>query len=157
MSDLSHDEIQELLGAYALDAVDDRERAVIESHLDTCESCRLELEDHRGLAENAEATRGANVPVGERRSQWSVQEDRCRPRATTHSPEFARRHDAHAHSARRSFAQGEIRFNELQAGMERVELLERAQLATTDPTAIVTTLHTPYLFSGVHHLEHVGV
>lgn len=41
------------------------------------------------------------------------------------------------------FAQGDIRFNELEAGMERVELLERAQLATTDPLAIVTTLRTP--------------
>jgi len=41
------------------------------------------------------------------------------------------------------FTQGEIRFNELETRMERIVLLERAQLATTDPAAIVTTLRTP--------------
>ena len=52
MSDeLSHGEIQELLGAYALGAVDERERALIEAHRETCESCRSELDEHRRLAE----------------------------------------------------------------------------------------------------------
>ncbi|MHB1533433.1 MAG: anti-sigma factor family protein [Acidimicrobiales bacterium] len=45
--DLSHGDIQELLGAYCLDAVDERERATVEAHLKVCESCRSELDDHR--------------------------------------------------------------------------------------------------------------
>lgn len=46
----SHEEIQELLGAYALDAVDDDERAVVDEHLLTCLRCRAEVADHRETA-----------------------------------------------------------------------------------------------------------
>ena len=46
----SHDEIQELLGAYALDAVDDDERAEIEDHLRDCARCRAEVAEHRETA-----------------------------------------------------------------------------------------------------------
>ena len=144
MNDLSHDEIQELLGAYALDAVDDRERAIIESHLETCESCRVELEDHRRLAEtmrrhaerisplasaeaNGASRTSGGVPGPRRVHRWGI------PVAMTIVLILLGG----------LFAQGGIRFNELEAGMERVELLERAQLAMTDPAAIVTTLRTP--------------
>jgi Anti-sigma-K factor rskA/Putative zinc-finger len=50
MSGLSHSEIQELLGAFALDAVDDDERDVIEAHLAGCPRCRAEVEGHRETA-----------------------------------------------------------------------------------------------------------
>lgn len=43
-------EIEELLGAYALDAVDPDERALMEDHLATCPRCRAELADHREVA-----------------------------------------------------------------------------------------------------------
>jgi hypothetical protein len=47
---LSHHDIQELLGAFALDAVDDDERDVIEAHLAGCPRCRAEVEGHRETA-----------------------------------------------------------------------------------------------------------
>ncbi|MEW6472935.1 MAG: anti-sigma factor [Actinomycetota bacterium] len=48
--DFSHQDIQELLGAFALDAVDDDERDVIEAHLAGCPRCRAEVEGHRETA-----------------------------------------------------------------------------------------------------------
>jgi anti-sigma factor RsiW len=45
-----HAELQELLGAYALDAVAPDEAAAIERHLPTCPRCRNELTDHREVA-----------------------------------------------------------------------------------------------------------
>jgi len=47
---LSHREIQQLLGAYALDAVDDDERDAIELHLATCPRCRAEVMEDREVA-----------------------------------------------------------------------------------------------------------
>jgi hypothetical protein len=47
---MNHDEITDLLGAYALDAVDDDERAVVEEHLATCSRCRAEVQEHREVA-----------------------------------------------------------------------------------------------------------
>jgi anti-sigma-K factor RskA len=46
----SHDEIQEVLGAYALDAVDPDERSEIEDHLRDCARCRAEVAEHRETA-----------------------------------------------------------------------------------------------------------
>jgi anti-sigma factor RsiW len=46
----THHDIQELLGAFALDAVDDDERDVIEAHLAGCPRCRSEVEGHRETA-----------------------------------------------------------------------------------------------------------
>ena len=45
-----HDEYTELLGAYALDAVDPDERDRIERHLLGCPRCRAEVEEHREVA-----------------------------------------------------------------------------------------------------------
>jgi anti-sigma factor RsiW len=47
---MSHDEIAELLGAYALDAVEPEEAAVIEAHLVECPRCAAELGQHREVA-----------------------------------------------------------------------------------------------------------
>lgn len=47
---MTHDEIIELLGAYALDAVDDTERAAVEEHLPVCPRCRSEVEEYREVA-----------------------------------------------------------------------------------------------------------
>ena len=46
----THHDIQELLGAFALDAVDDDERDVIQAHLASCPRCRAEVEGHRETA-----------------------------------------------------------------------------------------------------------
>ena len=52
MSDanFTHHDIQELLGAFALDAVDDVERDVIEGHLAGCPRCRAEVAGYRETA-----------------------------------------------------------------------------------------------------------
>ena len=46
----AHAELQELLGAYALDAVEPEEAVVLELHLLTCPRCRTELTEHREVA-----------------------------------------------------------------------------------------------------------
>jgi anti-sigma factor RsiW len=47
---LDHAAIEELLGAYALDAVEPDERDQIEAHLTTCPRCRAEVAEHREVA-----------------------------------------------------------------------------------------------------------
>jgi anti-sigma-K factor RskA len=54
-----HQEFEELLGAYALDAVDTEERDLIEQHIQTCPRCRLEVSEHKeaiGLLTRAETS-----------------------------------------------------------------------------------------------------
>jgi hypothetical protein len=60
---MNHDEIADLLGAYALDAVDDDERAEIEAHLVDCARCRAEVNEHREVA-TLLAHSGADAPEG---------------------------------------------------------------------------------------------
>jgi hypothetical protein len=45
-----HDEFTDVLGAYALDAVDPLERELIEDHLRTCAFCATEVREHREIA-----------------------------------------------------------------------------------------------------------
>src|SRR3954463_3365764 len=47
MSDI---EIHHLGAAYALDALDDRERAAYEAHFTTCEICRIDVGEYRAAA-----------------------------------------------------------------------------------------------------------
>ena len=47
---LSHTEIEELLGAYALDAVEPETAAAIEAHLDECVRCSIEVAQHHEVA-----------------------------------------------------------------------------------------------------------
>jgi anti-sigma factor RsiW len=61
--DLSHREIEELLGAYALDAVDGPERDVVERHLQVCPRCRAEVAEHREVAAHLAHT-GGPAPAG---------------------------------------------------------------------------------------------
>ena len=48
---MRHDEIIELLGAYALDAVDPKEAVEVEAHLETCAECRSELDSYGAVTE----------------------------------------------------------------------------------------------------------
>ena len=50
MPELSHDEIAEFLGAYALDALDPEQVAMVEIHIAECPRCADEVEEHRGVA-----------------------------------------------------------------------------------------------------------
>jgi len=47
---VTHDEIEEMLGVYALDALDADERQEVEDHLASCPRCRAELAAHREVA-----------------------------------------------------------------------------------------------------------
>ena len=60
---MTHDDIQELLGAYALDAVDDTEAEAVELHLRSCPRCQAEVEAHRETASWL-AHGGAPAPDG---------------------------------------------------------------------------------------------
>ncbi len=60
---LQHDEIRQLLGAFALDAVEPDEAAAIEAHLATCPRCRDEVREHREVAALL-AYAGTTAPEG---------------------------------------------------------------------------------------------
>jgi anti-sigma factor RsiW len=47
---MTHDEVSELLGAFALDAVEHDEYEEIEAHLAECPRCRAEVDAHRVVA-----------------------------------------------------------------------------------------------------------
>jgi hypothetical protein len=59
----THDEIIDLLGAYALDAVDDDERVVVRDHLAGCARCRAEVQEHQEVATFL-AHGGGDAPAG---------------------------------------------------------------------------------------------
>ena len=60
---MSHPEIEELLGAFALDAVDPGEGEAIELHLRDCPRCQAEVASHREVAASM-AHVGAAAPDG---------------------------------------------------------------------------------------------
>ena len=60
---MTHAEIEELLGAYALDAVDQDDREAVESHLVECPRCSSEVASHREVAA-ALAHAGSPAPDG---------------------------------------------------------------------------------------------
>ena len=57
----SHEEVEDLLGAFALDAVDEDERLAVEVHLRDCPRCREEVRQHREAAAQM-AFAGAPAP-----------------------------------------------------------------------------------------------
>lgn len=61
--ELTHSDIQDLLGVYALDAVDREEGDLIEVHLRECPRCRAEVADHREVAASL-AHVGSSAPPG---------------------------------------------------------------------------------------------
>lgn len=63
MTTYRHEEIEELLGAYALHAVDVDEAEVVERHLEGCPRCRSEVAGHRGVASMLAST-GGDAPDG---------------------------------------------------------------------------------------------
>ena len=58
-----HEELQQLLGAYAVDAVDADEAAAIEAHLGECPRCRAEVAELREVAALLSHS-GADAPQG---------------------------------------------------------------------------------------------
>jgi anti-sigma-K factor RskA len=62
-TELGHRELEELLGAYALDALDADETDEVERHLPSCARCRGEVEEYREVAALLAHT-GAAAPEG---------------------------------------------------------------------------------------------
>jgi hypothetical protein len=50
MTGMSHDEIIELTGAYALDALDGDEAAIVAAHIAECPRCAAEVQEHQEVA-----------------------------------------------------------------------------------------------------------
>jgi len=63
MSTLGHPDVQELLGAYALDALDPTEADAVDLHLRECPRCRAEVEEYRETAAML-AYGGIDAPPG---------------------------------------------------------------------------------------------
>ena len=78
---MSHEQASELLGAYALDAVEGEELAELERHLDECPRCRAELDSLREVA-GALGTGVETVPEG----LWSSIAGRLPERAHDETP-----------------------------------------------------------------------
>jgi hypothetical protein len=60
---MTHEQMAEMLGAYALHAVEPAEAEVIETHLETCPRCRAEVAEHREVAALLGNT-GGDAPEG---------------------------------------------------------------------------------------------
>src|SRR3954452_7912184 len=60
---MTHEQVQELLGAYAIDAVDGDEAQDIDAHLTECPRCRADVGDLREVAALL-AHSGADAPDG---------------------------------------------------------------------------------------------
>jgi hypothetical protein len=81
-----HSEIQELLGAYALDAVDSDEAALVERHLADCPECRAELVQHREVMALMGDVRTPPPPGVWDRILTGLQERPSSPRAARPEP-----------------------------------------------------------------------
>jgi hypothetical protein len=62
VSELTHDEIRELLGAFALDAVDQHEAAEVRAHLAVCPACAAEVDEHHEIT-GMLANSGGDAPA----------------------------------------------------------------------------------------------
>jgi anti-sigma-K factor RskA len=82
---MTHTEAEELLASFALDAVDEDERQLVEDHLAQCPRCRAELDAHREVA----AALGNSVePVPE--GLWSAIATRLPERGDEERPPMPR-------------------------------------------------------------------
>ena len=83
---MMHEQIEELLGAYALDATEPGERREIEAHLAGCPRCRAEVSAHQDMAALLWSA-GTEAPVGIwEKIAISIAEDRPRPSTSPPAP-----------------------------------------------------------------------
>lgn len=61
---MTHDDAQQLLGAYALDSTNEEEREQVEAHLVGCAICQAEVATHRELAAMMAVAPGSEPPAG---------------------------------------------------------------------------------------------
>ena len=61
---MTHDEAEQLLGAYALDATSVEEREQVEAHLAGCPRCQAEVASHREVTAMLAVGLGGEAPAG---------------------------------------------------------------------------------------------
>jgi hypothetical protein len=158
MSDERHDAIRELLGVYALDAVDEREAELVEAHLATCVECSTEVAHHHEVAAML-ANTGGEAPS----HLWHRIEARLRPTPESTTPAIVELDARHAGRHRLATSDGqrggalrwvasiaavivlggfiaevvnlEGRVNQLQGASAQAEVTRAAQTAIRDPAA----------------------
>jgi anti-sigma-K factor RskA len=157
MSTMSHEEASELLGAYALDAVEPDEHDALEEHLATCPRCRAELDSLREVA-GFMGTSVEPLPDG----LWSSIANRLPPRGDEEPPpmpqlvleprepaEQPRRHGATRVAmatmgalAVAAAAVAVVLGVDLVQADNQVSSLQ-TQMATHPPQSVAQALHTP--------------
>jgi anti-sigma factor RsiW len=160
----THDDIAELLGVYALNAVDDDERDAIERHLDECPRCRAEVRDHREVAARLGYSGGA-APEGlwdriastleetppPMRLSLPATEGAVVPLARRRRPSSSRVVAAAMSAAAAvvigvlgvKVVQQEDELDRINVALEEDAMLSAANLALLDPAAIKTRLASP--------------
>ncbi|HVM39391.1 MAG TPA: anti-sigma factor [Acidimicrobiia bacterium] len=160
MSD-GHDELRDLLGAYALDALEAEEVATLERHLEGCDACRLEVTRHRETAAWLASVAAPEPPerVWDRIADRTVRgadtdEPRAplllRPRSTVRW-KVATAVTSVAAAAATIVAIGSVaeerdlaeRVDDLAATVESVGLRQAAANAALDPDARTVVLRSP--------------
>jgi anti-sigma-K factor RskA len=152
-AELTHDDLRELLGAYALDAVDGQERAAIERHLGGCAACLAEVGAHRETAALlGEAGAPAPPHVWDRISA-ALPEGLGRPDELSAARErrgsrwggwlVAAGVAAVVAVFGVKFVQQDGRIEELRGAAARVPVLERALAVALDPAAQPVELRAP--------------
>jgi anti-sigma-K factor RskA len=86
---MTHQELQELLGAYALDALDPDEAARLEAHLAGCPSCQAEVATHQETAAKLGNAGGETPPQLWDRIAAELSHDRGRGRGRSTPPNVA--------------------------------------------------------------------
>jgi hypothetical protein len=147
--ELSHDELRELLGAYALDAVEPDEVREIEDHLSGCPRCRAEVADHRETAAML-ATAGAPAPEG----VWddiaealngpvSIERGRPQPRARWLTGVAAAAAIVTVFALTVDVARQRAQLERLSGSVEEATLARAANAALLHPEAVRLTLSSP--------------
>lgn len=164
----THDDIAELLGAYALNAVDPDERALVDAHLADCPRCRAELHDHLEVAAML-GNSGGDAPDGLWDRIASTLEESPPPMRLTLPPRDAEEPTGTVVplAARRrtggrlavaalgaaaalvigvlgaKVVQQDDELDRINAALEADTLLSAANVALLDPKAVKTTLTSP--------------
>lgn len=138
----THEEIRELLGAYALDAVDADERRALEHHLTTCDACTREVSEH------CEVVAGLAPDVDVAPSLWEGIERSMSPRPEEEASRRPRRRVAAALSAAAVAALAFLGWKvmDLDARLDRAGgegVVAAANAALTNPEADRLVLRSP--------------
>jgi hypothetical protein len=147
---LTHHEIEELLGVYALNAVEGDERGAIEGHLRECPRCRAEVSQHLEVA--GLLVGGAAAPA----ALWERISRALEPEAPGAVPERRRSRLGGLRAAAALGAAGvvavaalgwrlaeqERRLDRVASAIEREGLMRAATAALLDPSAQRVTLRS---------------